>query len=411
MLSGKMIHSSPRKSETALSPKKRNLKARAPNSLQSVKSLPVDLKIPGLHEHPKTGGSEKARGPGRGRRGAASGGEAHPETKVVNRNNDESPYSNKFAVIERDNDGEDSGKPLYLPLNNELSWNDHSVYGAKKVLKVPSESLLPANPEILDGVDDLMQLSYLNEPSVLYNLQCRYSQDLIYTKAGPVLVAVNPFKAVPFYGNDHIEAYRRKKLDRPHVYAIADTAIREMIRDEVNQSLIISGESGAGKTETAKIAMQYLAALGGGSGIEYEILQTNPVLEAFGNAKTLRNDNSSRFSRVVQCAEGERSYHIFYQLCAGASPELREKLNLRSASEYNYLKQSKSFKIDGVDDSDMFRKVKEALGVVHISEEDQYNAFAMVAAVLWLGNISFRVIDNENHVQVVEDEVKLGKSV
>ncbi|CAN6463362.1 unnamed protein product [Victoria cruziana] len=300
-----------------------------------------------------------------------------------------------------------------------------------KVLKVPTESLLPANPEILDGVDDLMQLSYLNEPSVLYNLQCRYSQDLIYTKAGPVLVAVNPFKAVPFYGNEHIEAYRKKKLDRPHVYAIADTAIREMIRDEVNQSIIISGESGAGKTETAKIAMQYLAALGGGSGIEYEILQTNPVLEAFGNAKTLRNDNSSRFgklieihfsvtgkisgakiqtfllekSRVVQCAEGERSYHIFYQLCAGASPELRDKLNLRNASEYNYLNQSKCFKIDGVDDSDMFCKVKEALDVVHISKDDQYNAFAMVAAVLWLGNISFRVIDNENHVQVIEDEV------
>lgn len=127
-----MNHSSPRKSETALSPKKRNLKARAP-SLQSVKSLPVDLKIPGLHEHPKTGGSEKPRGPGRGRRGTVGGGEIHSETKVVNRNNDDSPYSKKFAVIERNDDGEGSGKPLYLPLSNELSWSDHSVYGAKKV--------------------------------------------------------------------------------------------------------------------------------------------------------------------------------------------------------------------------------------------------------------------------------------
>lgn len=299
-----------------------------------------------------------------------------------------------------------------------------------KVLKVNSDSLLPANPDILDGVDDLMQLSYLNEPSVLYNLQYRYSRDMIYTKAGPVLVAINPFKQVPLYRNDFIEAYRRRSMESPHVYAIADTAIREMIRDEVNQSIIISGESGAGKTETAKIAMQYLAAMGGGSGIEYEILQTNPILEAFGNAKTSRNDNSSRFgklieihfsitgkisgakiqtfllekSRVVQCAEGERSYHIFYQLCAGAPPALREKLNLKSAQEYKYLKQSNCFSITGVDDAERFCAVMEALKIVHVSKEDQYNVFAMLAAVLWMGNISFTVIDSENHVEVVADE-------
>ncbi|MBA0563106.1 hypothetical protein Golob_008107, partial [Gossypium lobatum] len=212
-----------------------------------------------------------------------------------------------------------------------------------KVLKVNSDSLIPANPDTLDGVDDLMQLSYLNEPS---------------TKAGPVLVAINPFKKVPLYGNNYIEAYKNKSIESPHVYAIADTAIREMTQGTFNFSFS-SGESGAGKTETAKIAMQYLAALGGGSGIEYEILKTNPILEAFGNAKTLRNDNSSRFgklieihfsetgkisgakiqtcklifatdSRVVQCAEGERSYHIFYQLCAGAPRTLRGIFSLWS---------------------------------------------------------------------------------
>ncbi|XP_015577619.1 myosin-1 [Ricinus communis] len=300
----------------------------------------------------------------------------------------------------------------------------------EKVLKVKSESLVPANPDILDGVDDLMQLSYLNEPSVLYNLQYRYNQDMIYTKAGPVLVAINPFKKVPLYGNDYIEAYKNKSIESPHVYAITDTAIREMIRDEVNQSIIISGESGAGKTETAKIAMQYLAALGGGSGIEYEILKTNPILEAFGNAKTLRNDNSSRFgklieihfsetgkisgakiqtfllekSRVVQCMEGERSYHIFYQLCAGAPPTLREKINLMNASEYKYLRQSSCYSINGVDDAERFCIVKEALDIVHVSKEDQESVFAMLAAVLWLGNISFTVVDNENHVEPVTDE-------
>ncbi|KDP37497.1 hypothetical protein JCGZ_05936 [Jatropha curcas] len=203
-----------------------------------------------------------------------------------------------------------------------------------------------------------------------------------------------------------------------------------MIRDEVNQSIIISGESGAGKTETAKIAMQYLAALGGGSGIEYEILKTNPILEAFGNAKTLRNDNSSRFgklieihfsetgkisgakiqtfllekSRVVQCMEGERSYHIFYQLCAGAPPDLREKICLKSASEYKYLRQSNCYSINGVDDAERFYVVKEALDIVHVSKEDQESVFSMLAAVLWLGNISFIIVDNENHVEPVTDE-------
>nr|CAB3494351.1 unnamed protein product [Digitaria exilis] len=191
-----------------------------------------------------------------------------------------------------------------------------------------------------------------------------------------------------------------------------------------------SGESGAGKTETAKIAMQYLASLGGGSGIEYEILQTNPILEAFGNAKTLRNDNSSRFgklieihfsttgricgamiqtfllekSRVVQSAVGERSYHIFYQLCAGAPASLKEKLNLKKVDEYKYLKQSCCYSIAGVDDAQMFRTVAEAMNIVHISKEDQENVFAMVSAVLWLGDVSFTVIDNENHVEIVVDE-------
>ncbi|KAI3516893.1 hypothetical protein L1887_16029 [Cichorium endivia] len=299
-----------------------------------------------------------------------------------------------------------------------------------KVCKVPSDILLPANPEILDGVDDLMQLSYLSEPSVLYNLQYRYDRDMIYSKAGAVLVAINPFKNIPLYGKDYVEGYKRKKIGRPHVYAIADIAIREMIRDEVNQSIVISGESGAGKTETAKIAMKYLATVRGGSGIEYEILKTNPILEGFGNAKTSRNDNSSRFgklidihfsdigkisgasiqtfllekSRVVQCGEGERSYHSFYQLCAGASPSLREKLNLKNAHEYKYLQQSNCYTIPGVDDAEQFRIVMDALDVVHVSKEDQENVCEMLAAVLWLGNVTFSIVDDENHVEPVIDE-------
>ncbi|XP_019196973.1 PREDICTED: myosin-2-like isoform X2 [Ipomoea nil] len=301
----------------------------------------------------------------------------------------------------------------------------------ESVVTVPTADLLPANPDILEGVDDLIQLSYLNEPSVLNNLQSRYSREAIYSKAGPVLIAVNPFKDVQVYGNEFVTAYRKKLMDSPHVYAIADKAYNEMMEGGKNQSIIISGESGSGKTETAKIAMEYLAALGGGSnGIEYEVLRTSCILEAFGNAKTSRNDNSSRFgklteihfsatgkilgaklqtfllekSRVVQLAQGERSYHIFYQLCAGAPSGLRDKLKLKDASEFNYLNQSGCLVISGVDDANEFHMLTEALNSVKICERDQMHAFELIAAVLWLGNISFEVIDSENHVEPVANE-------
>ncbi|RCV42393.1 hypothetical protein SETIT_9G213200v2 [Setaria italica] len=460
------------------------LRARnGPSKLQPARSMPLDYRYSTAAAN-GTGGGPAANGGGR-RAAAAEAEKEEKEGEVVRLEGDDadSPYSSKAAtaeeaeeVAEKGGGGEEvdsaaAATPRRLsptaaasPTQGDARWGDTSSYGAKKkhrvfcqlpngdwalctvlttsgdesvlkisegkVLRLKTESLQPANPEILDGVDDLMQLSYLSEPSVLYNLQYRYSQDLIYTKAGPVLVAVNPFKKVSLYGNEYIDAYRNKTMDSPHVYAIADAALREMKRDEVNQSIIISGESGAGKTETAKIAMQYLASLGGGSGIEYEILQTNPILEAFGNAKTLRNDNSSRFgklieihfsttgricgamiqtfllekSRVVQCAVGERSYHIFYQLCAGAPASLREKLNLKKVDEYKYLKQSCCYSIAGVDDAQMFRTVTEAMNIVHISKEDQENVFAMVSAVLWLGDVSFTVIDNENHVEIIVDE-------
>ncbi|KAH7423020.1 hypothetical protein KP509_12G036000 [Ceratopteris richardii] len=306
------------------------------------------------------------------------------------------------------------------------SWTNHLL------VKVPSSKILPANPIILEGVDDLIQLSYLNEPAVLHNLRFRYMGNKIYTRAGPVLVAINPFKQVSLYTTDLLESYKgsNKEVLGPHVYTVAENAFAAMMRDGVNQSIIISGESGAGKTETAKIAMKYLAAVGGGGGVENEILQTNPILEAFGNARTLRNDNSSRFgklidiffedsgkicgakiqtyllekSRVVQQAMGERSYHIFYQLCAGADEVLRERINLRPAKDFQYLNQSSCLYIENVDDALRFRATVNAMDVVQISKEDQESAFAMLAAVLWLGNITFRVMDNDNHVYVDDNE-------
>jgi len=232
---------------------------------------------------------------------------------------------------------------------------------------VPLSKLFPANPAILEGAEDLTQLSYLNEPSILHDLHTRYGGDDIYTRAGPVLIAVNPFKRVNLYTEQHMSDYRRGVAKDPHVYLIATAAYDEMVKAGRNQAIIISGESGAGKTETTKIAMQYLAQVGGGSGIEGRILQTNPILEAFGNAKTLRNNNSSRFgklidinfdragkitgaviktyllekSRVTAQAEGERGYHVFYQLCMGATPQEREEFNiLKNVGDYKYMSNS-----------------------------------------------------------------------
>lgn len=299
------------------------------------------------------------------------------------------------------------------------------------VMTVSTGELLPANAEILDGLDNLVGLGYLNEPSVLCNLQYRYHRDVIYTMAGPVLLVINPFKDVSVSGSDVIMAYKEKILDSPHVYAVADAAYNDMMRDGVSQSIIISGESGAGKSVTAKLAMEYLLEGGGNdSDIASRIQESGCILEAFGNAKTSRNKNSSRFgklidihynangiihgayihtlllekSRISHLCRSERSYHVFYQMCAGAPSDMRDKLNLRMASEYKLLNQSGCLKIHDVDDAQNFKKLMEALDALKISDEDQERVFKLLAAVLWLGNIAFEVINNENHVTVMIDE-------
>lgn len=234
-------------------------------------------------------------------------------------------------------------------------------------------------------------LSYLNEPGVLWNLKVRYQQDDIYTYTGSILIAVNPFTPMPhIYGSHMMEQYRGAQLGElsPHVYAIADTSYRQMRRNKKSQSILVSGESGAGKTETSKLLMQYLAWMGGylgngcaqnsGRTVEQQVLESNPLLEAFGNAKTVRNDNSSRFgkfteiqfneagrisgaairtyllerSRVVNVNDPERNYHVFYQLCDGASEEEKAALHLKPASEFRYLNRSSCFELKGISNAE-----------------------------------------------------------
>jgi myosin-5 len=248
-----------------------------------------------------------------------------------------------------------------------------------------------------------------------------------------VLIAVNPFKRVDLYTEQHMSEYRRGTAKDPHVYLVATKAYDEMVKAERNQAIIISGESGAGKTETTKIAMQYLAQVGGGSGIEGRILQTNPILEAFGNAKTLRNNNSSRFgklidinfdrggkitgaviktyllekSRVVNQGEGERGYHVFYQLCAGATPQEREEFAIpKDVGDFKYLSNSSCHAIKGVDDKLEYGEVKAALAAVGVTKDDIHEIFRVVAAVMWLGNVSFVQDEDEANGAAVSGEAK-----
>ncbi|CAO2183552.1 unnamed protein product [Urochloa humidicola] len=272
------------------------------------------------------------------------------------------------------------------------------------------------------GVDDMTRLSYLHEPGVLQNLATRYELNEIYTYTGSILIAVNPFQRLPHLYDTHMmEQYKGADFGElsPHVFAIADVAYRAMINEGKSNSILVSGESGAGKTETTKMLMRYLAHLGGRSGVEgrtveQQVLESNPVLEAFGNAKTVRNNNSSRFgkfveiqfdktgrisgaairtyllerSRVCQINTPERNYHCFYFLCAGP-PEDIQRYKLSDPRSFHYLNQSSCIEVDGINDAEEYLATRRAMDIVGINEEEQEAIFRVVAAVLHLGNIDF----------------------
>uniref|UniRef100_A0A7N2LY20 Uncharacterized protein n=1 Tax=Quercus lobata TaxID=97700 RepID=A0A7N2LY20_QUELO len=227
-----------------------------------------------------------------------------------------------------------------------------------RTVVVKASNVYPKDPEFPScGVDDMTRLAYLHEPGVLQNLRCRYDINEIYTYTGNILIAVNPFRRLPhLYDNHMMEQYKGAAIGElsPHPFAIADAAYRLMINEGISQSILVSGESGAGKTESTKMLMRYLAYMGGKAAadgrrsVEQQVLESNPVLEAFGNAKTVRNNNSSRFgkfveiqfnergkisgaairtyllerSRVCQVSDPERNYHCFYMLCAAPQEAL-----------------------------------------------------------------------------------------
>ncbi|XP_061670520.1 unconventional myosin-Va isoform X9 [Syngnathoides biaculeatus] len=284
------------------------------------------------------------------------------------------------------------------------------------------------NPDILVGENDLTALSYLHEPAVLHNLKVRFiDSKLIYTYCGIVLVAINPYETLPIYGTDIINAYSGQNMGDmdPHIFAVAEEAYKQMARDERNQSIIVSGESGAGKTVSAKYAMRYFATVSGSASeanVEEKVLASNPIMEAIGNAKTTRNDNSSRFgkyieigfdnryriiganmrtyllekSRVVFQADEERNYHIFYQLCASSHLPEFKNLKLSKANDFLYTRQGRSPIIDGVDDTKELCTTRNAFSLLGINESYQMGLFQVLAAILHLGNVEIRDRDSDS---------------
>ncbi|XP_072980214.1 myosin-17-like isoform X3 [Typha angustifolia] len=286
------------------------------------------------------------------------------------------------------------------------------------------------------GVDDMTKLSYLHEPGVLENLAVRFAQNEIYTYTGNILIAINPFQRLPhLVSQETMERYKGAEIGElsPHCFAIAEAAYRAMIHEGKNNSILVSGESGAGKTEATKMLMRYLAFLGGRSGtegrsVEQQVLESNPVLEAFGNAKTVRNNNSSRFgkfveiqfddhgkisgaavrtyllerSRVCQINSPERNYHCFYFLCA-APPEDLKKFKLADPKSFHYLNQSTCIEVERIDDAYEYLETRRAMDIVGISEQEQEAIFRVVASILHLGNVDFAK-GKEADSSIIKDE-------
>lgn len=350
-------------------------------------------------------------------------------------------------VINKTIDGDKVALVFQLE-NGETRTLEVSLEG----LQSGKDSSLPPlmNPTMLEASDDLTNLSHLNEPAVLQAIRLRYAQKEIYTYSGIVLIATNPFARVDsLYVPGMVQVYagKQRATQAPHLFAIAEEAFMDMLRDSKNQTIVVSGESGAGKTVSAKYIMRYFATRespdnttarrrGADSMSETEeaILATNPIMEAFGNAKTTRNDNSSRFgkyieimfdkgtniigakirtyllerSRLVFQPLKERNYHIFYQLVAGVSDKERQDWNILPIEQFEYLNQGNTPTIDGVDDKAEFNATKQSLKTIGVDEAQQTEIFKLLAGLLHLGNVKIGASRNDSVLAPTEPSLEIA---
>ncbi|XP_068118862.1 myosin-10 isoform X5 [Hyperolius riggenbachi] len=309
-----------------------------------------------------------------------------------------------------------------------------------KKAMVNKDDIQKMNPPKFSKVEDMAELTCLNEASVLHNLKDRYYSGLIYTYSGLFCVVINPYKNLPIYSENIIEMYRGKKRHEmpPHIYAISESAYRCMLQDREDQSILCTGESGAGKTENTKKVIQYLAHVASShkgkkdhtipGELERQLLQANPILESFGNAKTVKNDNSSRFgkfirinfdvtgyivganietyllekSRAIRQAKDERTFHIFYQLLAGSGEHLKSDLLLESVNNYRFLSNG-YVPIPGQQDKDIFQETMEAMHIMGFSHEEILSMLKVASSVLQFGNIVFKKERNTDQASMPEN--------
>ncbi|XP_060548791.1 myosin-10-like isoform X8 [Pantherophis guttatus] len=315
----------------------------------------------------------------------------------------------------------------------ELTENGRQMLVAK-------DDIQKMNPPKFTKVEDMAELTCLNEASVLHNLKDRYYSGLIYTYSGLFCVVINPYKNLPIYTEQIVEMYRGKKRHEmpPHIYAISETAYRSMLQDREDQSILCTGESGAGKTENTKKVIQYLAHVASShkarkdhnapGELEHQLLQANPILEAFGNAKTVKNDNSSRFgkfirinfdvagyivganietyllekSRAIRQAKDERTFHVFYQLLVGAGEHTRGELLLEPFNQYRFLSNG-YLPIPGQQDKEIFHETMESMRIMGFSHEEIHCMLRMVSAVLQFGNVVFRKERNTDQASMPDN--------
>ncbi|XP_053850840.1 myosin-1B-like isoform X1 [Vidua macroura] len=316
-----------------------------------------------------------------------------------------------------------------------------------ETLTVKDDQIFSMNPPKYDKIEDMAMMTHLHEPAVLYNLKERYAAWMIYTYSGLFCVTVNPYKWLPVYNPEVVLAYRGKKRQEapPHIFSISDNAYQFMLTDRENQSILITGESGAGKTVNTKRVIQYFATIAASgdkkkeeqtSGkmqgtLEDQIISANPLLEAFGNAKTVRNDNSSRFgkfirihfgatgklasadietyllekSRVTFQLKAERSYHIFYQIMSNKKPELIEML-LITTNPYDYLYVSQGeITVPSINDQEELMATDSAIDILGFSADEKTAIYKLTGAVMHYGNLKFKQKQREEQAEPDGTEV------